>query len=248
MPFCTWPQLTTPACHPQRLAYGYCDIRQQTGLSDLDRSVDDPWNVDMVNIQVAGASAALDYCPTISVNESLNYAMESFGEHSICVDHIAGTDWNLKQQNGESVNLDSFGASCHEHECHPEKGLTLRFGNYTVVCPFVGGNVRIAVESVLGHLGGYIYCPPCSSVCEFYYVVSHSGVVLFYIMVPGCEIVANREVLIMTPLCSSAPPHIQDTFCDSFNQSVDVELEEDLIVDEEMMGGEETPTQVSPSE
>ncbi|KAF7249192.1 hypothetical protein EG68_09832 [Paragonimus skrjabini miyazakii] len=126
--------------------------------------------------------------------------MESFGEQSICVDHIAGSDWSLKQQSGQSLNLDSFGASCHEHECHREKGLTLRFGNYTVVCPFVGGNKQITFESVLGQLSGHIYCPPCSSVCE-------------------------------------------DTFCDFFSHSVDVEPEEDLIAEEEMMRGKETQTQ-----
>ncbi|KAF6778651.1 hypothetical protein AHF37_02010 [Paragonimus kellicotti] len=68
MPFCTWPQLTTPACYPDRSAYGYCDIRQQTGLADLHRSIDDPRSMEMVNIEVAGASAALDYCPILEVS------------------------------------------------------------------------------------------------------------------------------------------------------------------------------------
>ncbi|KAF6778650.1 hypothetical protein AHF37_02009 [Paragonimus kellicotti] len=92
--------------------------------------------------------------------------MESFSEQSICVDHVADSGWSLKQHNGQSLNLDDFGASCHEHECHPEKGLTLRFGNYTVVCPFAGGNIRINFQTALGQLSGHIYCPPYSSVCE----------------------------------------------------------------------------------
>ncbi|KER31575.1 hypothetical protein X801_02749, partial [Opisthorchis viverrini] len=95
---------------------------------------------------------------------SKNFALESFGETSRCIDHHPTEPWTLETANG--TRKLNYGASCHLHECHPSKGLLFKIGDSWTVCPVEGGYVTTQVDSNLGILKGKFYCPACNILCE----------------------------------------------------------------------------------
>ncbi|KAG5452322.1 Leishmanolysin-like peptidase [Clonorchis sinensis] len=94
-----------------------------------------------------------------------NIALESFGGQSVCLDHDRQDPWRFHSADGV-IDLENYGASCHQHKCTLGKGLQLVFENTTYVCPVEGGSIKIDVTTEKGKLQGSVHCPICGTVCN----------------------------------------------------------------------------------
>ncbi|GAA55572.1 leishmanolysin-like peptidase, partial [Clonorchis sinensis] len=185
-PYCTWMEVTAPACRAYPDSYGYCDIKEDNNSPLIFHTIPPPLNIRLQTSNYFAVSQLRNNCPIISedvsmtaydrisqkctiplssfdFDQSKNFALESFGETSRCIDHHPREPWTLETANGtKKLN---YGASCHLHECHPSKGLLFKIGDSWTVCPVEGGYVTTQVNSDLGTLKGKFYCPACNVLC-----------------------------------------------------------------------------------
>ncbi|TGZ60535.1 hypothetical protein CRM22_008481 [Opisthorchis felineus] len=185
-PYCTWMEVTAPACRAYPDSYGYCDIREDNNSPLIFHMIPPPLNIRLQTSNYFAGSQLRNNCPIISedisttaydrisqkcttplssfdFDQSKNFALESFGETSRCIDHHPREPWTLETANGtKKLN---YGASCHLHECHPSKGLLFKIGGSWTACPVAGGYVTTQVDSDLGTLNGKFYCPACNVLC-----------------------------------------------------------------------------------
>ncbi|TGZ71541.1 hypothetical protein CRM22_002570, partial [Opisthorchis felineus] len=184
-PFCGWEEVNAPACLPDRSGYGLCDIVKMRPSLPLVHTVDPPEiNVHYRKGHFGGPRIQFNYCPIIEqskltklwhrishvCNQEVaanndNIALESFGGQSVCLDHDREDPWRFHSAD-ELIDLDNYGASCHQHKCTLGKGLQLVFGNTTYACPVGGGSIKIDVTTEKGNLQGSVHCPICETLCN----------------------------------------------------------------------------------
>ncbi|CAL8096177.1 unnamed protein product [Calicophoron daubneyi] len=200
-PYCTKPYTSGASCVPHKRAYGYCGLRhhmrplpQEYQYFTSIQDVSSDW------VHFFGGDLLMNYCPAPRpfiastptgycgyeennkyLDPKMNYHMESYGEDSICINHVG--DWKTYALDLEEQNLvrtsrqvegpydpedyiSPFHASCHKIICSEQSGLIILMEHKGFACPLDGGTISLnTVGSRITVIGEGV-CPPCKSVCK----------------------------------------------------------------------------------
>ncbi|CAG9120033.1 unnamed protein product [Plutella xylostella] len=173
-------------CSPARDAVVLCNlVKHDVVLPKIYQHFDSLDGVPPSELGHYGGSVSLaDYCPYLqqftwrhksvlvrgsrcehrqnTPKADVNFALESYGEHSRCFDHHNHM-WEQKSCR-QIREWQHWGSGCYKYKC--KKGrLHIIVGNYTYECSHAGQVLHVRVLSGGWLHRGGVVCPPCREIC-----------------------------------------------------------------------------------
>ncbi|KAH8871140.1 Leishmanolysin-like peptidase [Schistosoma japonicum] len=174
-PYCNKLSSTDIKCLNYDDAFGFCDLqRQKDKLPPENQYFTSIDGVASSEVPYYGGGSTLnDWCPIYRVSYSfsktlkdsqVNYALQYFGDDSICVNHDTYSQW-ISVVGGFYRYLTFPYASCHKYNC-TSSGIKLIIGNQIIDCPSDGDLMPINAYDNSINVRGLLLCPTCSGVCS----------------------------------------------------------------------------------
>ncbi|KAH8871135.1 Leishmanolysin-like peptidase [Schistosoma japonicum] len=187
-PYCNKLSSTDIKCLNYDDAFGFCDLqRQKDKLPPENQYFTSIDGVASSEVPYYGGGSTLnDWCPiyrpfeTVTgykyssycrhienqavIDSQVNYALQYFGDDSICVNHDTYSQW-ISVVGGFYRYLTFPYASCHKYNC-TSSGIKLIIGNQIIDCPSDGDLMPINAYDNSINVRGLLLCPTCSGVCS----------------------------------------------------------------------------------